>query len=43
MRNLVDLYVKVNENKNGNKRIEKSKVIQKLINKRKDNRRELGE
>ena len=43
MRNLVDLYVKVNENKNGNKRIEKSKVIQELINKKKANRRELGE
>lgn len=43
MRNLVDLYVKVNENKNGNKRIEKSKVIQKLIDKKQNNRRELGE
>lgn len=39
MKNLVDLYVKINENKNGNKRIDRSKIIQRFIDERKNKRR----
>ena len=40
LNNLADLYIRVNENKNGNKRIDKSKLIQQLsTNKREQNKR----